>query len=100
MHCPGLLSGGHYNHAFFWKVMTKPSETNGPSADLKSAIDGAFGSLDEMKTKFNAAAATRFGSGWAWLGMKADGSLGITSTPNQASSALCKHTRATQVPRF
>ena len=63
--------------------MTAPSNTNGPSADLKSAIDGAFGSLDDLKTKFNAAAATRFGSGWAWLGVKPDGTLGICSTPNQ-----------------
>jgi hypothetical protein len=63
--------------------MTSPSNTNGPSADLKSALDGAFGSVDEMKNKFNTAAAGRFGSGWAWLGVKADGSLGITSTLNQ-----------------
>lgn len=63
--------------------MTSPSNTNGPSADLKAAVDKAFGSMDEMKTKFNAAAAGRFGSGWAWLGVNADGSLGITSTPNQ-----------------
>lgn len=75
--------GGHWNHSFFWKVMAAPSTTNGPSADLKAAIDAAFGSMDEMKTKFNTAAATRFGSGWAWLGVKADGTLGITSTPNQ-----------------
>lgn len=75
--------GGHYNHSFFWKVMAKPGSDNGPSAELKEAIDAAFGAVDEMKTKFNAAAAGRFGSGWAWLGVKADGSLGITSTPNQ-----------------
>jgi len=75
--------GGHWNHSFFWKVMGRPTDNNGPSADVKAAIDTAFGSVDEMKTKFNAAAAGRFGSGWAWLGVKADGSLGITSTPNQ-----------------
>lgn len=75
--------GGHWNHSFFWKVLAAPSSTNGPSSDLKEAIDKAFGSIDEMKTQFNAAAAGRFGSGWAWLGVKADGSLGITSTPNQ-----------------
>jgi superoxide dismutase len=50
---------------------------------LQAAIDAAFGTMDELKTKFNAAATTRFGSGWAWLGVKADGTLGITSTPNQ-----------------
>lgn len=75
--------GGHWNHSFFWQVMTSPSETNGPSAELKAAIDQAFGSVDQMKTQFNAAAAGRFGSGWAWLGVKPDGSLTVTSTPNQ-----------------
>lgn len=75
--------GGHWNHSFFWKVMTAPSNSNGPSAELKSVIDSAFGSVDTMKEKFNAAAAGRFGSGWAWLGVKPDGSLSISSTPNQ-----------------
>jgi Fe-Mn family superoxide dismutase len=62
--------------------MGKPGDNNGPSADLKAAIDSAFGSLDEFKNKFNATAAARFGSGWAWLIYK-DGTLKITSTPNQ-----------------
>lgn len=75
--------GGHWNHSFFWKVMTSPSNTNGCQGDVKAAIDKSFGSVDAMKEKFNAAAAARFGSGWAWLGVKSDGSLGITSTPNQ-----------------
>mmetsp|Transcript_13287 Transcript_13287/g.40210 ORF Transcript_13287/g.40210 Transcript_13287/m.40210 type:complete len:218 (+) Transcript_13287:166-819(+) len=75
--------GGHYNHSFFWKVMGAPGGNNGPSSELKSAIDTAFGSLDEAKSKFNAAAAGRFGSGWAWLSIKDDGSLFISSTPNQ-----------------
>ncbi|KAL0033255.1 hypothetical protein WJX77_000925 [Trebouxia sp. C0004] len=74
--------GGHWNHSFFWKAMTNPSNTNGPSSEVKSAIDSAFGSVDEMKTKFNAAGAARFGSGWAWLAVK-DGRLIVTSTPNQ-----------------
>ena len=60
MHCRNN-GGGHYNHSFFWKVMTNPSNSNGPSSELKSAIDSSFGSLDELKTKFNAAAAARFG---------------------------------------
>lgn len=76
-------AGGHWNHSFFWKVLGAPSDTNGPSAELKAAIDSSFGSFDEMTTKFNAAAAGRFGSGWAWLGLKSDGSLVITSTANQ-----------------
>ena len=62
--------------------MGKPGDNNGPSADLKAAIDSSFGSLDEMKSKFNAAAAGRFGSGWAWLILK-NGGLEITSTANQ-----------------
>lgn len=74
--------GGHYNHSFFWKVMGAPSDTNGPSAELKAAIDKAFGSMDQMQSAFNAAAAGRFGSGWAWLIVKGD-TLAITSTPNQ-----------------
>lgn len=75
--------GGHLNHSFFWKVMTAPSNTNGVAGDLKAAIESTFGSVDQMQQQFNAAAASRFGSGWAWLGVKADGSLIVTSTPNQ-----------------
>eukprot|EP00213_Chloropicon_mariensis_P000366 CAMPEP_0197482600 /NCGR_PEP_ID=MMETSP1309-20131121/56433_1 /TAXON_ID=464262 /ORGANISM="Genus nov. species nov., Strain RCC998" /LENGTH=218 /DNA_ID=CAMNT_0043025135 /DNA_START=102 /DNA_END=755 /DNA_ORIENTATION=- len=76
--------GGHWNHSFFWTVMGSPSSTNGPSSELKAAIDGAFGSFDQMQSKFNAAAAGRFGSGWAWLGVdSASKQLVVTSTPNQ-----------------
>merc|ERR1711976_466665 len=75
--------GGHWNHTFFWQCMAAPGSTNGPSDALKAKIDESFGSLDEMKAKFNAAAAGRFGSGWAWLGLGDDGKLVITSTPNQ-----------------
>eukprot|EP00884_Botryococcus_braunii_P023036 jgi/Botrbrau1/9416/Bobra.0252s0041.2 len=74
--------GGHYNHSFFWKVLGAPGGNNGPSAELKAAIDEAFGSIDELKTKFNAAAAGRFGSGWAWLALQGD-KLVVTDTPNQ-----------------
>jgi Fe-Mn family superoxide dismutase len=74
--------GGHWNHSFFWKIMTNPSNTNGPSGDLKQDVEQAFGSLDAMKEKFNAAAAGRFGSGWAWLAVK-DGKLIVTDTANQ-----------------
>lgn len=63
--------------------MTAPSNSNGPQGASKLAIEEAFGSVDEMKSKFNAAAAGRFGSGWAWLGLKDDGKLIITDTPNQ-----------------
>ena len=76
--------GGHYNHSLFWTWMTKTGTTNtAPTGALKDKIEADFGSVDEMKQKFNAAASTRFGSGWAWLGVKSDGSLAITSTPNQ-----------------
>jgi Fe-Mn family superoxide dismutase len=51
--------GGHWNHSFFWKVMTGPTNSNGPSEELKTAVDASFGSLDELKAKFNAAAAGR-----------------------------------------
>jgi len=73
--------GGHANHSLFWNIMSP--EGGNPSGDLAAAIDSAFGSLDEMKTAFKNAALTRFGSGWAWLVVKADGTLAITSTPNQ-----------------
>jgi Fe-Mn family superoxide dismutase len=64
--------------------MTSPGSTNtAPHGALKAKIDEDFGSFEAMKEKFNNAAATRFGSGWAWLGVKADGKLAITSTPNQ-----------------
>lgn len=72
--------GGHYNHSLFWSILSP----NGgqPSGDLAKAIDDTFGSLDALKEKVNAAGATRFGSGWAWLIVK-DGKLEVTSTPNQ-----------------
>lgn len=66
--------------------MTGPTDSNGPSSDLKAAIDKDFGSFDTFKDKFNAAATTRFGSGWAWLVVQQDGKLAVTSTPNQVSS--------------
>ncbi|MEY4926376.1 MAG: hypothetical protein RI894_812 [Bacteroidota bacterium] len=74
--------GGHFNHSLFWTVMA-PNAGGTPSGDLAAAIDAAFGSFDEFKAKFSQAGATRFGSGWAWLIAKADGTLAVTSTPNQ-----------------
>ena len=75
--------GGHWNHGFFWNIMCNPSSSAGPSGTLKQAIEETFGSVDAMKEKFNAAAAGRFGSGWAWLILSPEGRLEITSTPNQ-----------------
>jgi superoxide dismutase, Fe-Mn family len=75
--------GGHYNHDLFWKVMAPPGTGGNPSAELLKTINAAFGSLEEMKKQFNQAAATRFGSGWAWLIVTDDKKLAITSTANQ-----------------
>lgn len=74
--------GGHWNHSMFWQVMS-PNGGGAPSGELGDAINAAFGSFDEFKKQFGQAAATRFGSGWAWLCTDADGKLFITSTPNQ-----------------
>jgi Fe-Mn family superoxide dismutase len=74
--------GGHYNHSLFWKLLTKGAKP-APSGALADAISQSFGSFDDFKTKFAAAATTRFGSGWAWLVKSADGKLAIGSTPNQ-----------------
>jgi Fe-Mn family superoxide dismutase len=73
--------GGHWNHTFFWEILA-PHAGGEPSGEIANAINSAFGSFDEFKTKFAAAGASRFGSGWAWLIIK-DGKLEITSTPNQ-----------------
>lgn len=75
--------GGHVNHAFFWKVIG-PAGGGAPTGPLGEAITKTFGSFDAFKTQFAAAAASRFGSGWAWLVLK-DGKLAITSTANQDS---------------
>ena len=74
--------GGHWNHAFFWEIMTGDS-MGAPTGALADDINATFGSFDEMKAKFNNAGATQFGSGWAWLSVSAEGKLQISSTPNQ-----------------
>lgn len=73
--------GGHLNHAFFWQLLS-PEKTE-ITADVKAAIDESFGSFDAFKDAFTQAAATRFGSGWAWLVVNAEGQLEVMSTPNQ-----------------
>jgi Fe-Mn family superoxide dismutase len=75
-------AGGHYNHELFWQLM-KPAPASAPAGALADAINKSFGSLDNFKTAFSDAAKTRFGSGWAWLIIKADNSLAVCSTPNQ-----------------
>ena len=73
--------GGHFNHSLFWTVMS-PDGGGEPSGALASTIGGAFGDFTSFKDTFAKAAATRFGSGWAWLGLK-DGKLAVLSMPNQ-----------------
>lgn len=74
--------GGYYNHDLFWKVMS-PNGGGEPTGELAEAINKSFGSFADFKTKFEDAAKTQFGSGWAWLIVTADGSLAVTATPNQ-----------------
>lgn len=74
--------GGHWNHSLFWEVMS-PNGGGEPSGALADAINSAFGSFDKFKEEFSNAAATRFGSGWAWLCKKSDGTLEVCSSANQ-----------------
>jgi len=74
--------GGHYNHSLFWEIMT-PNAGGTPSGEVAKAIESDLGGFEKFKTDFAAAGATRFGSGWAWLCVKADGKLCVCSTPNQ-----------------
>ncbi len=76
--------GGHANHSLFWTVLSADGGGD-PSGDLANAINAAFGSVDAMREQFNNAAATRFGSGWAWLSVNSDGTLVVESTANQDS---------------
>ncbi len=80
--------GGYANHNLFWEVMAPASSSGMPSPKLTARIDADFGSLDGFKETFANAAATRFGSGWAWLIQRPDGSLKVTSTPNQDSPLM------------
>lgn len=78
--------GGHANHSFFWKTLS-PNGGGAPTGELAEAIDKKFGSFDAFKEEFAKAAATRFGSGWAWL-VSNNGELEIMSTPNQDSPLM------------
>jgi Fe-Mn family superoxide dismutase len=79
--------GGHFNHTLYWSIMS-PNGGGAPTGDLAKAIDAAFGSFDEFKKKFAEAGMTRFGSGWSWLSVAADGKLQVSSTPNQDSPVM------------
>ncbi len=79
--------GGHANHSMYWQIM-KPNGGGEPTGDLANAINSAFGSFDQFKAAFNDAGAKRFGSGWAWLVIGADGKLAVTSSANQDSPLM------------
>jgi superoxide dismutase len=74
--------GGYYNHNLFWEILT-PKKGTAPSEELAKAIDEAFGSFEAFKTAFSKAAATQFGSGWAWLTVQKGGKVAVLSTANQ-----------------
>lgn len=76
-------AGGHWNHSFFWNTMAPPAQAGTASPELARAITAQFGSMDALKAAFKAAGTARFGSGWVWLIVKPDGTLAISSTPNQ-----------------
>jgi Fe-Mn family superoxide dismutase len=78
--------GGHVNHSMFWKIMA-PNAGGAPSGEVADAIQSTFGGFDSFKEKFNAAATSRFGSGWAWL-VKSGNKLDIISTANQDSPLM------------
>ncbi|MCZ4408317.1 superoxide dismutase [Cryomorphaceae bacterium 1068] len=79
--------GGFYNHSLFWKVMS-PDGGGNPTGSLASAIDTDLGGMDKLKESFNNAAATQFGSGWAWVIFGEDGKLHVTHTPNQDNNLM------------
>jgi Fe-Mn family superoxide dismutase len=87
--------GGHYNHSLFWEIMA-PNAGGVPTNEIGKAIEAELGGFEKFKTDFSQAGATRFGSGWAWLCVKADGKLCVCSTPNQDSPLMdiaeCKGT--------
>ncbi len=82
-------AGGYYNHNLFWKVMS-PDGGGEPGGGLKKAIDEAFGSFEGFKEAFSKAAATRFGSGWAWLVVSGTGKVRVCSTANQDNPLMPK----------
>ena len=79
--------GGHLNHTLFWEIMT-PGGPDQPSGDLTTAIQTAFGGVDQLKAAINDAGAKRFGSGWAWLVTDGAGTLSVISTANQDSPLM------------
>lgn len=82
--------GGHANHSLFWSILS-PNGGGAPEGELAECINASFGSFDSFKEQFANQAATRFGSGWAWLGFDADGKLHVGSTANQDSPIMFGH---------
>lgn len=80
--------GGHANHTLFWTILAPTGEGGEPSAELAAAIESDLGGMEAFKEAFSNAAATRFGSGWAWLGVMSDGKLAVCSTPNQDNPVM------------
>lgn len=89
--------GGHANHSLFWTVM-KPGGGGEPAGDLADAINRDFGEFDKFREMFDNAAASRFGSGWAWLGVNHDKALSVCSTPNQDSPLMKGIVEKTCIP--
>ncbi len=89
--------GGHFNHSLFWTVMS-PQGGGEPEGELRQAIDAAFGSFAAFREAFTKAALGRFGSGWAWLVVLDDGSLAVTSTPNQDNPLMKGYVDVTGTP--
>ncbi len=89
--------GGHWNHDFFWKLLS-PNNGAVASGAIGAAIDEAFGSFAEFQAKFEAAGLGRFGSGWVWLSVKADGKLCLCSTPNQDNPLMAGVVECTGKP--
>ncbi len=79
--------GGHYNHALFWSILS-PNGGDAPAGKLADDINATFGSFSALKDLMNTAGATRFGSGWAWLIVDAQGKLAVCSTPNQDNPTM------------
>ncbi|MFG0329071.1 MAG: superoxide dismutase [Phycisphaerales bacterium] len=82
-------AGGHANHSLFWTILD-PNGGGNPGGDLAAAIDRDFGSFDKFKEAFGKAATSRFGSGWAWLGVESNNKLRVCSTPNQDNPLMGK----------
>jgi len=89
--------GGHFNHTLFWQIIG-PDAGGAPSGELAAAIDAELGGFEAFKEAFSQAAATRFGSGWAWLVVKADGKLAVGSTPNQDNPLMAGVSELTGTP--